>query len=300
MTGLEPADLATPSRALSQLSYIPLRNDAHPWRVHIPVIYNRKDPNGVPVHAKYVGRPTIWGNLYSHLPGKGEIQVSSRDEAVDKYAEWLQDNDRGLYELRGKDLTCWCVPERCHAEILDAEANRGTLIAVTGHRPANLGHDGYNPKAPVRLKIREWLAKQGAQHEQPMWITGGALGVDQDAAREAHKNGQPYMVAIPFRGQQNKWRSGDQQRYRKMIELGDSRLARRLAWKDEQIFDGAVVIHEGPYPGPWVLQKRNEWMVDRCDLLLGVWNGDDGGTANCLAYAAKIDRRTIWVDPTDL
>jgi hypothetical protein len=23
-----------------------------------------------------------------------------------------------LHELRGKDLICWCAPERCHADVL--------------------------------------------------------------------------------------------------------------------------------------------------------------------------------------
>jgi hypothetical protein len=27
-------------------------------------------------------------------------------------------------ELRGKNLVCWCAPERCHAEVLIELANR--------------------------------------------------------------------------------------------------------------------------------------------------------------------------------
>jgi Domain of unknown function (DUF4326) len=29
-----------------------------------------------------------------------------------------------LHGLRGKNLICWCAPERCHAEVLIALANR--------------------------------------------------------------------------------------------------------------------------------------------------------------------------------
>jgi hypothetical protein len=29
-----------------------------------------------------------------------------------------------LHELRGKDLVCWCAPERCHAWVLIKLANR--------------------------------------------------------------------------------------------------------------------------------------------------------------------------------
>jgi hypothetical protein len=28
-----------------------------------------------------------------------------------------------LHELRGKELVCWCAPERCHAEVLIELAN---------------------------------------------------------------------------------------------------------------------------------------------------------------------------------
>jgi uncharacterized phage-like protein YoqJ len=35
------------------------------------------------------------------------------------------------------------------------------------------------------------------------------------------------------------------------------------------------------------MQKRNEMMVDDCNLLLTLWDGSDGGTANCLGYARR-------------
>ena len=50
----------------------------------------------------------------------------TRDEVIDKFRAWLLDNRRllaALPELRGKDLVCWCAPERCHGEVLIALAN---------------------------------------------------------------------------------------------------------------------------------------------------------------------------------
>jgi uncharacterized phage-like protein YoqJ len=40
-----------------------------------------------------------------------------------------------------------------------------------------------------------------------------------------------------------------------------------------------------------MLQKRNEWMVDHCDLLIAVWDGSEGGTANCVRYARHHERQ---------
>lgn len=80
------------------------------------------------VHCKkekydiYIGRPSKWGNPFSHIRGKG-IFCSSRDEAVRKYFEYITEgagihlrND--LHELKGKVLGCFCSPKKCHGEIL--------------------------------------------------------------------------------------------------------------------------------------------------------------------------------------
>lgn len=84
------------------------------------------------VHCKlesydvYIGRPSIWGNMFSHLPGKGDILVDSREDAVDLYEmfirgdKWLRSQ---LYTLDGKVLGCWCKTKKdpnapCHGDVL--------------------------------------------------------------------------------------------------------------------------------------------------------------------------------------
>ncbi|WP_422733395.1 DUF4326 domain-containing protein [Micromonospora sp. WMMD558] len=45
----------------------------------------------------------------------------SRDEVVEKYRAYLlgrPDLLALLPDLRGRRLGCWCVPERCHAEVI--------------------------------------------------------------------------------------------------------------------------------------------------------------------------------------
>ena len=95
-----------------------------------PKVWNKRDP-GVPGDAVYVGRPTKWGNPYSHKDGtKARWKVATRDAAVDAYVQYLHETLEGRYlqhaaleELRGKDLVCWCAPERCHADVLIEIAN---------------------------------------------------------------------------------------------------------------------------------------------------------------------------------
>lgn len=76
----------------------------------------------------YVGRGSKWGNPFSHLKqSSAKWHVSSRDEAIDSYAKWIQTQPElvaALPELKGKILGCWCKPKRCHAEILAKLANK--------------------------------------------------------------------------------------------------------------------------------------------------------------------------------
>lgn len=72
----------------------------------------------------YVGRPTKWGNPFSHKEGTtAQFKVDTREEAVAKYQEWIcygegQHLLDDLGELRRRDLGCWCAPKRCHADVL--------------------------------------------------------------------------------------------------------------------------------------------------------------------------------------
>ena len=91
----------------------------------MPKVWNQRDPN-IPKDAVYVGRPTVWGNPFTHVQHlKKGIKVATREEAVHKYREtvvpiMLEDIKR---ELNGKDLVCWCAPLACHADVLLEVAN---------------------------------------------------------------------------------------------------------------------------------------------------------------------------------
>lgn len=88
-------------------------------------IWNKHDRK-TPKTAVYVGRPTIFGNPFSHLdkPGLSSFKVGSRAEAIEKYSELFEEKlkDPEFYHavelLRGKDLVCWCVPKPCHAQVI--------------------------------------------------------------------------------------------------------------------------------------------------------------------------------------
>lgn len=74
----------------------------------------------------YIGRGSLWGNPFSHLPEtKADYLVSDRDEAVAMYREYLWHQlDQGfitrdnLRSLHGKRLGCFCKPKSCHGDVI--------------------------------------------------------------------------------------------------------------------------------------------------------------------------------------
>jgi len=86
----------------------------------------------MPENAKYVGRPTRFGNPFDWQdcvrPHASKAQA--RQRVADAYRGWLTGNvwqwsDQRIWilehleELRGFDLACWCPLDRaCHADVL--------------------------------------------------------------------------------------------------------------------------------------------------------------------------------------
>lgn len=88
------------------------------WRKEATrVVHCKKEPYDV-----YVGRPSIWGNSFSHKDGTlAEHRVATREEAIARYEEGIKEKPEllaRLPELKGKILGCWCKPLPCHGDVL--------------------------------------------------------------------------------------------------------------------------------------------------------------------------------------
>lgn len=56
------------------------------------------------------------------------------------------------------------------------------------------------------------------------------------------------------------------------------------------------------FPGKLILkayQERNKQIVDRCDVLLAVWNGKSRGTGNTLSYAREAGKPVFLIEAAD-
>ena len=85
----------------------------------MPKVWNMRDPK-CPKDAVYIGRPSKWGN-----PFKIGRLDGDREHVIEMFRQHrLPKLLRGIDELRGKDLVCWCPSLPCHGDILLEMANK--------------------------------------------------------------------------------------------------------------------------------------------------------------------------------
>lgn len=109
-------------------------------------------------------------------------------------------------------------------------------------------------------------------------ISGMAIGWDQAVTQAALELEIPVIAAIPFTGQELRWPSESQIKYRHLVDRA----------RERHVISDGLNVSAGE-----AFQKRNEWMVDRCGLLVALWNGQPSGTGNCIKYALKQNRPMI-------
>lgn len=143
------------------------------------------------------------------------------------------------------------------------------IIACTGHRPDKLGGE-YNHTGKYSGIILDVMMRYINKLKPEKVISGMALGADSLWIMAAINTNTPFIAAVPFEGQEMKWPMKSQNQYSYWLTKACE----------------IVYVCEGKYAA-WKMQKRNEWMVDNCDLLLAIWNGSKGGTKSCLDYAAS-------------
>ena len=132
-------------------------------------------------------------------------------------------------------------------------------VAVTGHRPDRIkGREG---------EIKEWIAEKLQEMRKNgggvRLITGMAQGVDQIAALAALRENVPVHCYFAYK--------------------------HKLQGTEEMIADKAAEVKflENRYLGGCFI-RRDRRMVDDCDLLLVVWDGEEnGGTYYTYQYALK-------------
>lgn len=159
-------------------------------------------------------------------------------------------------------------------------------VCFSGNRPAHLPWktnedcDIYEEFKSSFIKLIDKLIDAGYRH----FISGMALGFDLIAAetilelKEIKKVKITLECAIPCIGQTDRWNTASKTRYRRVLERADK---------------VTLVSDKSYYTGCFA--KRNEFMVNRSDLVVALNFSQSGGTVSTINYALKKDKAIIVI-----
>ena len=147
----------------------------------------------------------------------------------------------------------------------------------TGHRPKSLPlkNDGEMTLelANIAYKLKN-LIIESINNGYTYYVSGLAHGVDLMSAEFVLELKQEYPFiklecAIPYITQSSSYSEQDKIRYLKILNQAD-----------------VITILNDDYK-KGCLFKRNNYMINKSSLLIGVWNGKKSGTSNTINYANK-------------
>lgn len=160
-------------------------------------------------------------------------------------------------------------------------------LGVTGHRPSKLNW-GYDYSHPCWVAVEKFVKNFITFYKYTDLYTGMALGFDTICAlavmalRSEGVDVNLHCI-IPCQGHSSKWPSGSVRLY-------------------ERILSGAqevVRVTDAPYK-PYLMQKRNEYIVDHTDNMLALFDGSKGGTGNCVNYATRLNKHIYVLPPSEI
>lgn len=170
-------------------------------------------------------------------------------------------------------------------------------ITITGHRPHKLNQE-YDLRGPISDGIKDKLTTLFNQHKPEMVYIGMAIGADMIAAFACVETSTPFTAVLPLVGQQLKWPDKTQLLYH--VLLVKANLIYIVDTKQHVTYEQFTEL-KPTYYHPSKMQTRNKWMVDQLtaseDRLIAIWDGSDGGTANCVKYAQSTNKAIITISP---
>ena len=197
-------------------------------------------------------------------------------------------------------------------------------ISVTGLRPSKLPPQyGYDYKNEAWTKIKNSFKEILLEKNCTDAYTGMALGVDTvfaHAVLELKEQGHNIKLhcILPCAGQEKQWPDKSKDMYIRILTWADEIIGMTEEGYLELLMDYEIdffkktvkshclisknpLRNEPPFYSqqykPYLMQKRNEYMVDHADEVIAVWNGNSGGTKNCVEYAIKQQKLIHRINP---
>lgn len=146
------------------------------------------------------------------------------------------------------------------------------ILGFTGHRIITNYDDTY-------LAFKNNLNELSPDYT----ISGGAIGADQLFAVICFRLNIPFIIAVPFIGQESKWPEHVQKQYFKILD------------KAKEV----IIVSDGQYTNE-KFKVRNEYIVNNSDKILAYYDGSiRSGTGHCYNYANKMNKEIIRINPKE-
>ena len=162
----------------------------------------------------------------------------------------------------------------------------GKIVCATGHRPDKFSfkyNELDNDCIMLKIRLKKELIKL-IKHGYDYFISGMALGWDIWFAEAVIELKSKYDIklelAIPCVNQEKTWPKESQDRYNRIKEKADF----------------ITVLSKSEYK-PYLMIKRDEYMVDKSDVVLACYDGSKGGTQHTFSYAIDSHVKIIHIDP---
>jgi uncharacterized phage-like protein YoqJ len=147
------------------------------------------------------------------------------------------------------------------------------VLSGFGHRPDEMGGYGIDNIANLVLFAIETLDL----YKPTKVISGMSLGWEQALALAALELNIPFIAALPFKNQENVWPEKSQYFYRSLLA------------KAEHI----KTLWPGPFDAK-MFWRRDQWIIDRCDGLLVLWQNNEAWQKGELDLDAATTALSLW------
>lgn len=161
-------------------------------------------------------------------------------------------------------------------------------VAFTGYRPSKLpfAEDEQDMQYVAFRKNLKRVINRLVERGYTDFVSGLAEGFDTWAAEEIielkkQKKDVRLECAIPFPGQADSWDNAGKKRRKKILKQADDDIT-----VCDHYFNGCYFV-------------RNEYMVNKADVIVCCYDGQKGGTGYTVSYAQKKDKIIIQIDPKD-
>lgn len=175
-------------------------------------------------------------------------------------------------------------PDVAGADV-DPRLPPGRLVAVTGHKPPELGGYEANPTADaVRAKLAEVLAAKRQLHPDLVVLTGLGLGTEQLAAEAAAAAGVPYVAVLPYPDPDSQWPQSSRRRFRQLLEGSRSAVVLQAKAPESRQLAGAS------------LRRRDAWLARHAQEAIAVWDGEEPAVGRSVrALQDALGEEEVWI-----